>query len=320
MIPATEALMVNFSVIANSSNVTNVIASTWGCEFQLHSVGYTFMPYSYGTTAGSMIVLILSGVLNAYSIMMVKKEERYSLHNVLLLNIFVADLCLGSVLDVFMAISALKVNVCLARIVLQITFFIFTDVTFLSLAFIAFNQAKQVRRLFDFTQNRNQSNQTQVQLMFKVAIIWLYSSIISLVVSFSFPKIWFFQVILIFIFILVLHWYTLKKLNGVVPSDDSVLLQRRMQVIRKAQKSIIALLLAEVLTWIPFVLAVVLHLFKVIKPHQIDETLFWTIDITYLAPLFNPVVLFLIRDFECRRDVSNVRRNAAEMIEMRPVG
>ncbi len=308
----------NISEISNTSNLTTTITNQGKCEKLLGSYYYG-VPFAYETSTGWIIALLISGLLNTYAVKTIMKKERCSRNRAFLLNIFIADLSLGSLLYLFLAFRALRFIACISSIVLHITFFIFTNVSLLSLAIIALNHAKQTKNLFTFNRNRSKT-QRRIQTL-KLAGIWVYSTALSVTVTILFPrsKIWFSQIILILIFIIALHCYSIKKLRKVIAyrsSVDPVLIKRRIKMSKKAQELIIALLVDEVLTWAPLILVVVLHICKAIPLPQFLEASYWCASIVFLAPLFNPIVFLLIRHAQKIRQET---RSANQAVEMSPV-
>ncbi len=257
-----------------------------------------------------LLVFLTSGVLNTSAMKLILKKGKFTLHSISLLNFIVADLFVGGVLYVSLAINALRIEVCVTRAFSYFSLCIFTDVSLLSVAMIALNQANKAKSITR-TNACNNLNENKRNITMKLAFIWVYSIAFPLVISALFPtsKIWFVQVIFLVIFVFIVHCYTfiqLQKNARTQPENRSLAVENRIKVTRRAQRLIIGFVITEVIIWMPSIFANSLTILKNKPLHEVANILYWCTSSVFLSPLINPVLFFWTSKFKMARQNNSI--------------
>eukprot|EP00794_Sanderia_malayensis_P003649 gene3649-4166_t len=305
-----QSFAMNSSLAGTANNGSSLNYTNSSCLYQLSRIYYHFAP-SYSLAIGWIVVFLVSTLLNAVAVRIIMKKERFTSFSAMLLNIFIADLTLGSLIYASRTIGSLKLNVCLSKTVTYTAFYAFTDVSLLSLANIATKQAEVAGKLRKLTLQNAGSDQEKLTIALKLALVWIYSMTLALLVAFVIPdsKVWIIQAIVILLTICALHCYSLRKMSIVLaePSNDNneAMVKRRAQRMKKGMKLVMLLLAIEVSTWIPIFICALLYVSNAITLQKVSAASYWTGNAVMLSPMLNPIVLFLGRHaLERRRERS----------------
>ncbi len=283
--------------ILNSTNLTEVFnnAHREKCKLELRVVEYE-STYSIATACIWAFLLVTSTALNLSTILKIVKRSKFLFHNICLLNLFFANLSVGGFIYLLLILNNLKVRPCFTRNAIYIASYVFTNVSLLSVAAISVNQANKVRHLSKFlaaNDHKTKKNKYICILM----VIWVYSLVLCQCVALYLPNVglWFSQILLIFILILVLHCFSIIRLSrvGPLPSTTNVaMFEQRVMMNRRAVRVVIVLLMTEVCTWVPLIICVVIRMTKAFKADVINKALLYSSSVFFLTPALYPMVFF----------------------------
>eukprot|EP00794_Sanderia_malayensis_P009929 gene9929-10947_t len=249
-----------------------------------------------------VLILVFSTLLNASAFKLILTQSRLSIHSASLLSIIAGDLVLGGTLFASSAVACLQFNVCQALTAFLISYYILMDISVLSILLIVITQARKAKYLNTFVlvaANQLTGWALKHQLAMIITSVWLYSVFVGLSVVFLLPgsKVWFAQFLLIILAIVCFLVYSLRKVRKVmkgcaVPDQNSAALSNRAFQLKKALRITIMLLSIIVVTWIPFLIAIAIHVSKALPAVVSYHIVLWGVIFTYISPLFNPIALF----------------------------